>query len=214
MAEARRDEDRRAEDHTRVVDQKSAGDRVRAFPFANVLAAKPKTPVTPASKGAAPATVFRVFYPLSRAVTDNGDGTKTITCTDSTTVTVSDGQNGSSTLITNEILQDGDPNCPAGGIAVHTGIDSDGNGLLEGDEIASTSYLCNGQNGEVQLPTGVLQGSYTIRNSLDVYFLSSVTSITRDLLINAPGLTSFFLPALTSVGGEPIQRQPESMHGH
>jgi len=137
----------------------------------------------------------------SCTVTDNGDGTKTISCTDGTTVTVNDGQDGGSTLVVNEILQDGDPNCPNGGIAVHTGVDTDGNGLLEGDEIASTSYLCNGLDGEGSIPTGILQGSYTIRNSLDADWLSSITSITGDLDVDAPGISSLSLPALTFVVG-------------
>ena len=135
------------------------------------------------------------------SVLDNGDGTSTISCPDGSSVVISNGQDGSSSLIVNELLQDGDPNCPNGGIAVHTGVDSDGNGLLEGDEIVSTSYLCNGQDGEVTIPTGILQGSYTIRNSLDADWIASITSITGDLVVDAPGLTSLDLPALTSVGG-------------
>jgi len=144
------------------------------------------------------------------SVTDNGDGTSTISCPDGSSVVISNGQNGqdgqdgSSSLIVNEILQDGDPNCPNGGVAVHIGVDSDGNGLLEGDEIASTSYLCNGQDGEEILPTGILQGSYTISNSLDSYLISSITSITGDLVVDAPGMTYLDLPTLTSVGGKLI----------
>ncbi|HUU00529.1 MAG TPA: hypothetical protein VM425_03715 [Myxococcota bacterium] len=139
---------------------------------------------------------------VSCSVADNGDGTKTISCTDGTSVTIDDGQDGDSTLVVNEVLQEGDPNCPVGGIAVHTGIDGDGNGLLEGDEITGTSYLCNGQDGNGTLPSGVLHGSYTIRNSIDAYLISLITEITGDLVVDAPGLADLSLPALAAVGGD------------
>lgn len=142
----------------------------------------------------------------SCTVTDNGDGSKTISCDDGTSVTVNDGQNGNdgqdgrTTLVLNVVLEQGDSHCPTGGIAVMTGIDSDANGLLEGGEIASTSYLCNGQ--DTTPPTGILQGSYTIHNNLDAYLISAITEITGDLIVEAPGLTSLDLTALTSIGGD------------
>jgi hypothetical protein len=37
--------------------------------------------------------------------------------------------------------------CPAGGVAVRTGVDRNGDGVLEDDEVASTSYVCNGGSG-------------------------------------------------------------------
>ncbi len=41
----------------------------------------------------------------------------------------------------------GDADCPQGGILVHTGIDEDLNGLLDDDEIDSTSKVCHGETG-------------------------------------------------------------------
>ena len=38
-------------------------------------------------------------------------------------------------------------NCPDGGIQVTSGIDEDGNGVLEGEELLDTSYVCNGSSG-------------------------------------------------------------------
>lgn len=37
--------------------------------------------------------------------------------------------------------------CPNGGISVDAGIDQDGNGALDAEEIASTQHVCNGVNG-------------------------------------------------------------------
>ncbi len=39
-------------------------------------------------------------------------------------------------------------NCAAGGIAIHTGADSNGNGVLDDVEIEQTEYVCNGVDGE------------------------------------------------------------------
>jgi hypothetical protein len=39
-------------------------------------------------------------------------------------------------------------NCPNGGTKVESGVDTDGNGSLEGTEITSTSYVCKGDQGE------------------------------------------------------------------
>ena len=38
-------------------------------------------------------------------------------------------------------------NCPAGGKAIHVGLDADGNGKLESSEVTTTSYVCNGAAG-------------------------------------------------------------------
>ncbi len=39
------------------------------------------------------------------------------------------------------------PNCPGGGVRVETGPDDNGNGTLEGSEIATTKYACAGAPG-------------------------------------------------------------------
>lgn len=38
-------------------------------------------------------------------------------------------------------------NCANGGVAIHTGLDENGNGQLDASEITSTSYVCSGANG-------------------------------------------------------------------
>lgn len=37
--------------------------------------------------------------------------------------------------------------CPAGGVAVNNGLDTNGNGILDQEEITHTQYVCNGTNG-------------------------------------------------------------------
>jgi uncharacterized protein (TIGR03382 family) len=43
--------------------------------------------------------------------------------------------------------------CAAGGLAVSTGYDDNGNGVLDAAEVTSTNYVCNGETGPVG-PTG------------------------------------------------------------
>jgi hypothetical protein len=39
-------------------------------------------------------------------------------------------------------------NCATGGYRIETGVDINNNGVLDGDEIQSTQYICNGNNGD------------------------------------------------------------------
>ena len=87
-------------------------------------------------------------------------------------------------------------NCPAGGYAVYTGLDANGDGVLQDSEIASTSYICNAPN-----PT-TIEGSVVINNSVDAAKLVGVTMITGSLTIDATGLHSIDLSSLTFVGGD------------
>ena len=61
----------------------------------------------------------------------------------------SDGEAANQSLIRTVIEAAGD-NCANGGIKIETGIDSNGNGVLDDDEVNSsqTKYLCNGADGE------------------------------------------------------------------
>ncbi|MCH7343321.1 hypothetical protein LZ017_08000 [Pelomonas sp. CA6] len=52
--------------------------------------------------------------------------------------------------LSTRILQTTEPpgsHCPAGGQRISAGPDRNGNGMLDGDEIESTGYVCNGTNG-------------------------------------------------------------------
>lgn len=61
-----------------------------------------------------------------------------------------DGTNGLNSLvnITNEASG---TNCENGGIKVEVGIDGNSNGVLETDEVLSTTYVCNGVDGDISL---------------------------------------------------------------
>jgi hypothetical protein len=139
-------------------------------------------------------------------VVDNGDGTATIACPDGTKTTIHSGQNGpagdagesgKSTLVRLDPEPAG-KNCTYGGTAIKTGVDTNGDGVLEDNEVTSTSYVCAGAGSTVGT---TIEGTYYIHNSFDVALLAGVTSITGDLNIDAPGLTGVSLPALTNVGG-------------
>ncbi len=54
-----------------------------------------------------------------------------------------DGQDGVQALISSESFS-ANATCPAGGIAIFSGLDSNRNTLLDSEEISSTQYLCHG----------------------------------------------------------------------
>lgn len=162
----------------------------------------------------------------SCTVVDNGDGTKTIRCGD-TSVVVTDGVDGADgavgpagptsdaagpqgpagdTALVRTTAEPEGNNCTSGGIAVEIGIDANGNGVLDDSEVevSRTTYVCNGENAAAP-PCGVVEGSVTIRNALELQALAGCTGVGGDLDIRAPGLTSIAgLSSLTSVGGNLI----------
>jgi hypothetical protein len=82
----------------------------------------------------------------SCTVSDEGDGTKTIVCEDGTSVSVSDGQDSHNSLV--KIVEEpAGGNCAGGGRAIQTGLDANDDGELGEDEIAQTSYVCDGADG-------------------------------------------------------------------
>jgi hypothetical protein len=56
--------------------------------------------------------------------------------------------NNSLTKITNEAAGD---NCETGGVKIDSGIDTNGDGTLNADEIIATAYACNGLDGNISL---------------------------------------------------------------
>lgn len=109
-----------------------------------------------------------------------------------------DGKDGAATLVRVEAEPAG-MNCADGGLAVLAGQDDNGNGTLDDDEVETTKYVCDGADAANVGAT--LEGSFTIRNSLDLSFLASVEDITGDLFIEASGLSKIELPNLKKVGG-------------
>jgi len=94
----------------------------------------------------------------SCTVSDNGDGTKTISCEDGTSVTVSDGaagtdgndgqdgKDGKNALVAVSDEPAGE-HCANGGKKIEAGIDDDADGTLDPEEIDSVEYVCNGLDG-------------------------------------------------------------------
>lgn len=72
--------------------------------------------------------------------------TTTYVCTGGNGTNGTDGSNGLTSLIatTTEIAGE---NCAAGGTKIETGLDINGNNVLEANEITATSYICSGSNG-------------------------------------------------------------------
>ncbi|MFZ5446511.1 MAG: DUF7151 family protein [Myxococcota bacterium] len=51
------------------------------------------------------------------------------------------------TTSTSAVAEPAGENCRAGGVAIRSGIDADGDGTVSASEAKTTTYLCNGQNG-------------------------------------------------------------------
>ncbi|HEC20191.1 MAG TPA: hypothetical protein ENI97_12725 [Gammaproteobacteria bacterium] len=86
------------------------------------------------------------------------------------------GSDGLSVLI-NINTEPAGANCPQGGVRIDTGIDDNGNGVLEPGEIDQTGFACNGTDGAVgwQIPTVI--------DRLD----SSVSTSGVDIAMDASG---------------------------
>ncbi len=108
-------------------------------------------------------------------VADNHDGTHTISC-GGVEIVVSDGADGSNghdSLIVIEEAPEG--TCPNGGQKVTVGIDLDGDGTLDAEEVTTTKYVCDGANGHDSLVTvdpvtpgsDCAAGGYEIKSGVD-----------------------------------------------
>ncbi len=112
-------------------------------------------------------------------------------------------------------------NCPDGGSVIYTGPDDNGDGILQDEEVTSTPvYVCNGLNGDDGLDGldgqdgqdgqdgggggldfgTLIEGNYTIDNTVDAALLAGVETITGDLTINN-GVTNLDVPDLIEVYG-------------
>ncbi len=123
----------------------------------------------------------------------------------------SDGSNGNNSLITVSSFSGSQGGCTNGGLFIRTGIDDDGDSILDPDEIDATSYVCNGNNGSngsdgnsdnifefyfqegFDAYTGVLDASISDKNPTEVGESFSVDKGTTD----SHGL--IFFPELETV---------------
>lgn len=147
---------------------------------------------------------------VSAGVDDNGDGTLQAEEVD-TTIYVCNGEDGgggtgsNGTLISTTEEAPG-ANCSNGGVQVSTGLDDNGDGVLQGGEVDATLYVCNGE--DLTPPSySVVEGSFTIENDLDIAALAGVQQITGTLYINSVGLSSISLPDLQEVGNLSVSSQ-------
>lgn len=104
---------------------------------------------------------------------------------------------GTPTLVTVRSEPPG-ANCALGGSAIESGLDGNGNGVLDPPEIASTTYVCIGTvpNSEV------IVGDFVLRTSFDAALLVGTKRITGSLVVQpVPGFTDVVIPTLETVDG-------------
>ncbi|MFC1609458.1 hypothetical protein ACFL6C_00740 [Myxococcota bacterium] len=135
----------------------------------------------------------------SCSVLDNGNGTKTISCEDQTSVTVSDGTSCS-------VLDNGNGTKTISCEDQTSVTVSDGTScsILDNGDGTTTIDCDDGTSVTIQTgpPTDVLGGSYVINNAIDAAALAGYSRITGDLTIAARGLTALSLLDLTTVDGD------------
>jgi hypothetical protein len=85
------------------------------------------------------------------------------------------GPSGINTLVNMSVENPG-INCENGGIKIETGLDNNFNGILDGNEVQNTKYVCNGLNGKNSLTTVIKEpagsscqnGGIKINSGLDL----------------------------------------------
>src|SRR5262245_57417603 len=89
---------------------------------------------------------------------------------------------GPNTLVRVDHVPNG-PNCPTGGVAIHTGLDRDGDTFLDDEEITSTQFVCNGSTSVACQGGNVLKGTIAVRSAADFTQLGGINCIQGELLI-------------------------------
>lgn len=101
---------------------------------------------------------------------------------------VCNGLNGENSLTTT-IKEPAGANCENGGVKINSGLDLNKNGLLDENEITSTTYVCNGNEGgiiseEVRLKISGANSSTSSKNP--TYYFSGITfDITKYKNVNS-----------------------------
>jgi len=138
-------------------------------------------------------------------IEDNGDGSKLITCDDGTSATVRDGVDGADG-------KNGAPGSPGlngkdGADGLNGAVGSTGATGPKGDKGDQGLKGDNGDKGATgaaagsPCPAGVIEGSYTAENAVDLAAILNCTDITGNLTVASPGTPSVPLPNLITVGG-------------
>lgn len=93
-------------------------------------------------------------------------------------------------------------NCQQGGLALHTGLDGDGDTFLDDEEIVSTQFVCNGES-RVQCSGGnIITGTVDIRSEADFSILEGVHCVDGDVLVAGTTATTLALSDLAIVTGD------------
>ncbi len=93
-----------------------------------------------------------------------------------------DGQDGANAL-TQTSDEPAGANCANGGVRIDSGVDSDASGDLQSGEITSTSYVCNGADGQANAP--VVVTNYAGLNS-EIDTTSGTTATVTSAAITVP----------------------------
>lgn len=94
--------------------------------------------------------------------------------------------------------------CPAGGVAIHTGLDADEDLYLDDGEITSTQYACSGVGPVACAGGNVHVGDVTVSAAADAATLAGVHCVEGDLLITGVADELPALPDLERVTGDVI----------
>ncbi len=125
---------------------------------------------------------------------DNGDGQLDPGEVNTTTYVCDSAAGGSLVRVDDEPPG---ANCVTGGVAVHSGFDADGDGVLDDDEIDDTAYVCADGSGI----DGVIFGDVGIGAASDADRLVGIRRVTGFITIEGPEVTSVDLGTLEEVGG-------------
>jgi hypothetical protein len=108
---------------------------------------------------------------------------------------------GDNIHFTNELVNvDPEPegaNCKYGGVVITTGTDTNHDGVLDGSEVTSTNYVCNGSNAVVCEGGTIHKGTVTVQSSADFAALAGVNCIDGDLIITS--VPDMMFPALSDL---------------
>lgn len=142
-------------------------------------------------------------------VVDNGNGTATMTCPDGTSVVIPVATDGGTAADGSTVVDGAPGQDSAAGMDTSAGVDGAAgqdaaSGLDSGqgtdasaEDGGAAAGPCDGFD-----PAVVVEGSYTIENSVDLRAFAGTRCITGNLTIAAPGMTGYFDGTLRKVGGD------------
>ena len=107
--------------------------------------------------------------------------------------------NGPAAVLTKTIAEPASTNCPFTGQALHAGLDSNFDGILEDNEILTTSYACNAEADQA-----IFSGDFTVSDANSAAQLNGYSEIQGSLIVSDSGADSLTLATLVIVDGDVI----------